>query len=468
MRRIICDICGSQSIIKENGVFVCTECGAQYSLSEAQKLLKEIDTIDSTQVTSAQTKHTYNISDYIIENSVLIKYIGKNRNIVIPDFVDEISNDCFYDNDIIESIEILDGVKKIGNNAFRNATKLKRIVIPKSIKDIGQYAFGGCCELQDIVFSADVHNLRSGLFCCCVNLQRFDVPNSVNTIEDKAFYGCDLLETVLLPDSLTFIGPSAFLGCVSLRNIRIPKNVSMIPDRCFSSCDRLTRVELNEVKCIRPHAFSYCKSLRNIIIPKSVSMIGAHVFEYCYRLIILCEACRKPDDWNKDWNSNNRPVVWGFKDIEIGELTKEKCFDLAKKYISYNMVEKSLEMLKKGSAIGSATCAAALVMAELEPSNDKMLEYIDNDFDKLSSSKYFSFDLLIKDAYSSDCNWLNEYSVEKNIDKKQVTNGEYIIWLLYNKIDVPKPRVDGFLENFKVDNLTKGIESGIELAEDYN
>lgn len=40
---MICEICGSQSIRKENGVFVCQECGTEYSLEEAKNLLKEID-----------------------------------------------------------------------------------------------------------------------------------------------------------------------------------------------------------------------------------------------------------------------------------------------------------------------------------------------------------------------------------------------------------------------------------------
>jgi hypothetical protein len=42
MKKMICEICGSQSIKKENGVFVCQECGTEYSLEEAKKLLTEL------------------------------------------------------------------------------------------------------------------------------------------------------------------------------------------------------------------------------------------------------------------------------------------------------------------------------------------------------------------------------------------------------------------------------------------
>ena len=42
MKKMVCEICESQSIKKENGVFVCQECGTEYSLEDAKKLLKEI------------------------------------------------------------------------------------------------------------------------------------------------------------------------------------------------------------------------------------------------------------------------------------------------------------------------------------------------------------------------------------------------------------------------------------------
>lgn len=44
MKKMVCEICGSQSIKKENGVFVCQECGTEYSVEEAKKLLKEVET----------------------------------------------------------------------------------------------------------------------------------------------------------------------------------------------------------------------------------------------------------------------------------------------------------------------------------------------------------------------------------------------------------------------------------------
>ena len=46
MKKMVCEICGSQRIQKQNGVFACQECGTEYSLDEAKKLLQEVEAIN--------------------------------------------------------------------------------------------------------------------------------------------------------------------------------------------------------------------------------------------------------------------------------------------------------------------------------------------------------------------------------------------------------------------------------------
>lgn len=41
MKRLVCEMCGSNEIRKENGVFVCQSCGCQYTLEEARKMMVE-------------------------------------------------------------------------------------------------------------------------------------------------------------------------------------------------------------------------------------------------------------------------------------------------------------------------------------------------------------------------------------------------------------------------------------------
>lgn len=49
MKKMKCEVCGSLSIKKENGVFVCQECGTEYSTEEARKLLRDVDAIEEKQ-----------------------------------------------------------------------------------------------------------------------------------------------------------------------------------------------------------------------------------------------------------------------------------------------------------------------------------------------------------------------------------------------------------------------------------
>ena len=43
MKQLTCELCGSTNIVKQDGMFICQECGTKYSLEEAKKLLVEID-----------------------------------------------------------------------------------------------------------------------------------------------------------------------------------------------------------------------------------------------------------------------------------------------------------------------------------------------------------------------------------------------------------------------------------------
>lgn len=41
MKQLVCEMCGSNDLIKQDGVFVCQYCGAKYSVEEARKMMVE-------------------------------------------------------------------------------------------------------------------------------------------------------------------------------------------------------------------------------------------------------------------------------------------------------------------------------------------------------------------------------------------------------------------------------------------
>lgn len=98
-----------------------------------------------------------------------------------------------------------------------------------------------------------------------------------------------LIPSVLSGKPVTSIDVDAFRGCSNLTNVVIPDSVTSIGQYAFYGCYSLTR----------------------IIIPDSVISMGAHAFSMCGDLEIYCEAPSKPDGWDNEWNSQNRPVIWG-------------------------------------------------------------------------------------------------------------------------------------------------------------
>ena len=41
MKQLTCEMCGGTDLIKQDGVFVCQNCGMKYSVEEAKKMMVE-------------------------------------------------------------------------------------------------------------------------------------------------------------------------------------------------------------------------------------------------------------------------------------------------------------------------------------------------------------------------------------------------------------------------------------------
>lgn len=86
-------------------------------------------------------------ANFQIENGVLVKYNGWQRDVVIPDTVTAIGDSAFYGNKYIRSVYIPDGVTSIGSRAFKNCVNLYRLTMPDSLETIGSEAFYNCTSL---------------------------------------------------------------------------------------------------------------------------------------------------------------------------------------------------------------------------------------------------------------------------------------------------------------------------------
>ena len=85
MKKMVCEICESQKIKKENGVFICQECGTEYSVEEAKKLLKEVseNAVDYTESADVSTERNTKIIDNRDQNKgELLKFLLIWANII--------------------------------------------------------------------------------------------------------------------------------------------------------------------------------------------------------------------------------------------------------------------------------------------------------------------------------------------------------------------------------------------------
>ncbi|MCH5259220.1 MAG: leucine-rich repeat protein [Lachnospiraceae bacterium] len=213
--------------------------------------------------------------DFDIQNGVLVKYLGNDKHVVIPDSVTEIGYRAFradeYAYGEAEKIYIPEGVKKIAAFAFCDNINLKEITLPSKLESIGDRAFSGCYSLKSI-----------------------KIPDSVKELGEFVFDHCDRLESITIGKGLTKTGPLRIGGADSaLKTIKVSRSNQKYYSDGNCLIERETGTLLNGcnssvipdgVKSIAPGAFMNCDGLEKIVIPDSVESIGEDAFGGCLSL----------------------------------------------------------------------------------------------------------------------------------------------------------------------------------------
>lgn len=179
-------------------------------------------------------KAASSLQDFVIEGTVLKKYVGPGGDVVIPDGITEIGIWAFRDCTGLRSVIIPNGVKSISDFAFDHCADLMSVIIPESVTYIGDSAFDGCSELTSISIPNNVQYLGQYAFEFCA-FTSVIIPGSVAEIRSHTFCGCANLESVIIPSSVTTIGPYAFYNCENLTNVTVPNSVTSIGREAFGN-----------------------------------------------------------------------------------------------------------------------------------------------------------------------------------------------------------------------------------------
>ena len=156
-------------------------------------------------------------SDFIIEDDVLLKYVGSNYYVTIPDTV-----------------------VSIGNYAFADCVGLHQISIPETVLRIGEYAFVRCNSLERLEIPDSVVAIGKCAFSCCMALSNVTIGSGVREIGDFAFSECCSLEDIIVHDGVTSLGWWTFSQCTNLKSVTCTDSGSVVLTGAeFPGCRRL-------------------------------------------------------------------------------------------------------------------------------------------------------------------------------------------------------------------------------------
>lgn len=233
------------------------------------------------------------------DGTTLVKYNGKDEEVVISKDIEIIGKSAFQSNDKLKKLTFESGskIKAISRRAFEDCSKLEEIELPNTITSIGSSAFDGCTSLTNVTLPSALASLDFGAFYDCISLQAITLNEGLETIGEDAFYNCGKLVDVTLPSTLVSLGANAFYNCTALNlsvasnntNYVITKNVlyhnveNNKKELVLSLDSTITEIKNIDasVVTICANAYYNASKVTTIDIPTTVTTIEENAFSGC-------------------------------------------------------------------------------------------------------------------------------------------------------------------------------------------
>ncbi len=294
---------GQQVIIHEDAFKNCTSLKRIRTCDGKEYSFDGIACPTDTQIPElVRLIHKQLLGNFRISGSILLKYLGSESRVVVPEGITRIAERAFAGNEAIDRVLLPESLEEIGAEAFCGCLLLQTIPFPKQLRRIGTGAFEHCVKLLRVQLPPFLHQIEDRTFRHCKALKEVILPPELQEIGEGAFYGCVSIQQISFPESLTSIGSLAFYRCTSLSDIKLPSAAEHVQDLAFaksgirkahisssgrhcgtdllSGCTNLKTLILNEGVTHIPDKLAYgCTALEQIQLPESLFSVGRHPWE---------------------------------------------------------------------------------------------------------------------------------------------------------------------------------------------
>ena len=246
---------------------------------------------------------------YVKDGKELIRYPSnkKGDTFIVPDRVERIHDEAFYNCHLLETIVIHPTVKYVGRKAFAHCKNLKNVEYKCRYQIVPEMAFDRCQSVISVALSDNIQEIQCEAFSF-TSITEMKFPERLSTIGAYAFRNCKNLRKITINKNMRSISSRAFFGCKNLNEIdtgnngwyrfedgglftrdlkklvmfvdrkiehyEIPVGVGIIGNSLFADADNLITIKIPDtVTEIEDFAFK-CARLESITIPKSVHKIG--------------------------------------------------------------------------------------------------------------------------------------------------------------------------------------------------
>lgn len=250
--------------------------------------------------------------DFVIIDNELTKYNGKSKKVIVPEGIEILSANCFWNNQYVEEIVLPSSLKILGGDSFYFCKKLRKINIPENVFLIGNNPFAACPNLEIIEnYSSNFTLIDGVLYTKDISRiiyypmnkkdEHYHILDNTKYIGKHSFYNNIYLKTITLPNSMLHFENNPFSDCVNLSNLIINtksyhNDKGVIYNRfktmivsVLQNANLDNYIIPESVKYIGRNSFWNCKNIRNLTISKNIVKIGYNPFAGCSNINLFSD-----------------------------------------------------------------------------------------------------------------------------------------------------------------------------------